>query len=187
MTATVEVAGIFVGGASSRMGGRPKGLLRTRDGATVVERAVALAKGVARGVVLVGRAEAYAHLGVESIVDASGGEGPIAGLVALLDRANGGDAIVLACDMPYVTSAMITKLASWAPGAPAVAPRDGRAWSALFARYDSRAALSAARTRMNERAGPSAVLDALDARELPLDDDERRALRDWDAPEDVDA
>ena len=81
------IAGVFVGGASSRMGGRPKGLLATKDGTSIVARTIALARAVASDVVLVGRADAYAALGLAAIADAPGGEGPIAGLVALLERA----------------------------------------------------------------------------------------------------
>ena len=169
------------------MGGRPKGHLATRDGGTVASRTVALARLVACEVVLVGRADAYVGLGLESVADAPGGGGPLAGLVALLMRAGEGDAIALACDMPYITTAMIERLATHAPGAAAVAPRQEGAWSPFFARYDAGAVLACAKAKLADGAGPRAVLDAVGATELPLDQDERRALRDWDTPEDVDA
>ena len=184
------VLGVLVGGASSRMGGRPKGLLLAprEEGAprrSVIERTIALGRVVAGEVVLLGRAEAYASLGVPALADAAG-EGPLAGIAALLAHAGDRGAIVIACDMPYVQSACIARLASWGEGAAAVAPRDGAIWSPLFARFDApRAAPEARALLARGGAGPSALLDALAARELPMTDDERRSLRDWDAPEDM--
>jgi molybdopterin-guanine dinucleotide biosynthesis protein A len=140
-------------------------------------------------VVLVGRADAYAALGLRAIEDdaAARGQGPLAGLAALLDYARGGGVIAIACDMPYVTGTMVAHLASYAPDAAAVAPREDRVWSPLFARYDSArlAAVAHATLAAGVRA-MHAVLDACDARELPLSREERAALRDWDAPGDLD-
>ena len=194
------VAGIFVGGASRRMGGRPKGWLPAPepDGGgghvSVLERTVSLARSCCAEVVLVGRAEAYAKLQLPVVADATtadGGvaEGPLAGLVALLEHVGSGGAIVLACDMPYLTAAMLARLAGFAPEAPAVAPRDpeGLVWSPLFARYDAVRVAPVARAKL-ERGERSlrAVLDAVETRELPLSPEERLALRDWDTPGDVD-
>jgi molybdopterin-guanine dinucleotide biosynthesis protein A len=191
------VAGIFVGGASRRMGGRPKGLLLAPgDGAsprvTVVERTIALARERCAEVVLVGRAEAYAALAVHALADAttSDGEtalGPLAGLVALLEHAGDRAALALACDMPYLTRGMMGRLSELAPGAVALAARDaGAVWSPLFARYDARRLAPVARAKLE--AGERSlrvVLDAVETHELPLSAEERRSLRDWDTPQDV--
>jgi molybdopterin-guanine dinucleotide biosynthesis protein A len=204
------IAGVFVGGASRRMGGAPKGLLLAprepgsgdRLRVTVAERTIALAREWCAEVVLVGSAGAYAGLGVPAIDDAEvtrdgapahpGGrspsrEGPLAGLVALLDRAGDGPVIALACDMPHLQSGMLARLATFAPEAAAVAPRDAGNWSPLFARYDARRVRGVARARFDagERS-LRAVLDAVGARELPLSSGERAALRDWDEPGDID-
>ncbi len=197
------LAGVLVGGASRRMGGEPKGLLLGADGVPILERTVNLAREVSGEVVLVGRADAYAAFGVPAIADANA-EGPLAGLVALLEHARDRNVIALACDMPYVTRAMIERLATFAPEAAAVAARetDGASaprgaarstpgavptWSPLFARYDASRVAPVARAKLDagERS-LRAVLDAVDARELPLSPDERRALRDWDHPGDID-
>ncbi len=177
------------------MGGRPKGLLLAppeADGSqtSVIARTIAIARAQCDDVVLVGRAEAYASLGVRAIEDdaAARGEGPLAGLAALLDYANGASVIAIACDMPYVTAAMLARLASYAPDAAAVAPRDDGHWSPLFARYDSsRVAAVAHATLASGARAMRAVLEVCDARELPLSPEERAALRDWDAPGDIDA
>ncbi len=81
------VAGIFVGGAGARMGGRAKGLLRAPDGRTIVERwcAVLEASGI-RDIVLVGVRGAYVGIRLETIDDEPRGIGPLGGLIALTMR-----------------------------------------------------------------------------------------------------
>lgn len=177
------VAGIFVGGHSERMGGRPKGLL-THEGETLVARWVRVLVALGGAPVLVGHAVTYADVGIEVIADAEVDCGPLGGLVALLERARGGVAIAVACDMPYVSGALVRRLLD-APAAPAVAARRGWAWEPLFSRWDSSRALDVARARMGRRElGLQGLLDALGA--ATLDTGGRDAeLDDWDRPEDV--
>lgn len=78
------VAGIFVGGRSSRMGGRPKGLLELSPGVTLVERWRVLFEGLAIPTVLVGEQDAYAQLGLPVIADEPHA-GLLGGLLALLE------------------------------------------------------------------------------------------------------
>lgn len=190
------IAGIFVGGRSRRMGGRPKGLLLAPadargSRASIVLRTRALAREQCDEVVLVGSAEPYARLGVSAISDvttSAGGahQGPLGGLVALLEHAAHGPVIALACDMPYLASSVLARLATFAPGAAAVAPHEDGVWSPLFARYDAARVAPVARAQLE--AGERSlwrVLQAVDARELPLSPDERATLRDWDEPSDV--
>jgi molybdopterin-guanine dinucleotide biosynthesis protein A len=182
------VAGIFVGGAGRRMQGQAKGLLRTPDGVTLVDRLRGLLAATGAEIVLVGAAEAYASLGLEALADEPPGVGPMGGLAALLRRAGRVDkaqALAVACDLPYVSSALLARLVA-APPAPVVAPvRDGR-WEPLCARYD------AARVRpvldgllAQRRHALQAVLDAAGAVPLPLLPGEADQLRDWDSPQDI--
>jgi molybdopterin-guanine dinucleotide biosynthesis protein A len=181
------VAGIFVGGAATRMGGMPKGLLRTPSGETIVARLRAIFDALAIPVVLVGaNKEAYAGEGLPILADAHPGIGPLGGLVALLEHARGGVAIGVACDMPFVGERLVRKLAA-APPAPALAPRseDGL-WQPLFARWDSKIVLPIARSHVaSGTTSLQRLLDAAGARPLALDPDEAHDLRDWDAPSDV--
>jgi molybdopterin-guanine dinucleotide biosynthesis protein A len=183
---TGAIGGIFVGGAGTRMGGRAKGLLATREGATIVDRwrAVLSAVGVGQ-VVLVGAHGAYAHLGVETICDSPAGIGPLGGLVALLRYAGERTAIAVACDMPSVSTGLMARLLR-APDAPVVAPRrDGR-WEPLFARYDAPAVLSLAEAQAATRDHSlQRVLDRAGAVELPISAGEADELHDWDTPEDA--
>jgi molybdopterin-guanine dinucleotide biosynthesis protein A len=187
------IAGVFVGGQGRRMGGCAKGLLLAPREAgspptTIIERTVALARAHCDDVLLVGRADAYAALGLRAVDDDPGavGEGPLGGLVALLECAARRPVIALACDMPYLTGELIGRLAREEPGAVALAARDHGRWSPLFARYDASRVLPVARATL--RAGVRAVyavLDACGGRELSLSAGERALLRDWDEPADV--
>src|SRR5438067_774631 len=73
---TVDLAGIFVGGESKRMGGRPKGLLVAPSGETIVERWLRMFRALGVPTVLVGRRDPYASLGVEIVDDEQAGIGP---------------------------------------------------------------------------------------------------------------
>jgi molybdopterin-guanine dinucleotide biosynthesis protein A len=179
------VAGIFVGGQSQRMGGRPKGLLVAPSGETIVERWRRLFEALGVASVLVGAHDAYASVAIPAIADEPSGIGPLGGLVALLTRAQGEGAIAVACDMPYVSQALVGKLALHPSPADVLAPRHGRIWEPLFARY--RGALPLEKAKERARRGDyslQGLLEDLAAEPLPLLDDEMRELRDWDSPED---
>lgn len=188
MSSSIVLAGIFVGGASRRMGGRPKGLLRVADGRTIVKRWRDVFDACGVESVLVGAHPAYTGEPMSTIADAADGAGPLAGLAALLDEGTGARAkavIAVACDMPYLSAAHVGALLE-APPAVAVAPkRDGR-WEPFFARYDAPRASPVVRARL--AAGALSLCDLLDAlggEELVLGADAALVLRDWDAPSDV--
>lgn len=179
------VAGIFVGGRGSRMGGQAKGLLVAPGGETIVARWRRMFDAVAVPAVLVGAHAAYAGVGLPLLEDAARGIGPLGGLLALLAHAGDGEAIAVACDMPYVSEALVRRLVE-APDAAAVAPRRAGKWEPLFARYDAPVARAVAVANAQAgRASLQALLDALGADELALTDAEAFELGDWDTPEDV--
>jgi molybdopterin-guanine dinucleotide biosynthesis protein A len=181
------IAGIFVGGASRRMGGRAKGLLEAPTGGTLVARWDGLFRRLGVPAVLVGQRPEYAGVELASLPDLGTESGPIGGLLALLAHAaEVGEAsvIAVACDMPFVSEALLRKLAA-APPAPAVAARREGRWEPFLARYDVRAARPIALRHADEgKRSLQALLDALGATELPLSDGEATELRDWDTPED---
>ncbi|HXX68118.1 MAG TPA: NTP transferase domain-containing protein [Polyangiaceae bacterium] len=179
-------AGIFVGGASRRMSGSPKGLLIAPGGLTIVERMRAvLAECGVDDVVLVGASSAYAALGLPAVEDQPSGIGPLGGLVSLLRRADGGYALAFACDMPFVSATLVRGLLD-APAAAVVAPLRGGLWEPLCARYDAALVLPIAEQCAAQRVHSlQELLAAAGAAQLPLSEDRRHELRDWDAPEDV--
>jgi molybdopterin-guanine dinucleotide biosynthesis protein A len=191
----VGLVGIFVGGKSTRMHGRPKGLLQApHSPLTLVERLAALARRAlpeAR-VVLVGQHPAYAEVPLPQLTDlAADDAGPLAGLGALCHeatRVESRELLCLACDLPYVEAQLIGRLARYAAGTPAVAARVDGHWQPFFARYTTSAAAPVIAARLASRwLGLHGVLDELCAAELPLTTDDARQLRDWDTPDDVSA
>ncbi|MFK7990435.1 MAG: molybdenum cofactor guanylyltransferase [Sandaracinaceae bacterium] len=176
------VGGVFVGGASRRMG-RDKGLLSAPGGGTLVGRAAELLGGYVDDVVLVGERDAYRGLSWCSLRDDPPGVGPVGGLNALLTFAAGRPALVLACDMPFVTSMDIEVLlaASGPDGRTVVPRRDGR-WEPFCAVYGGDAAARVAPLVREGERRMQRLIDALG----PLTVDLPAAhLRDWDTPEDV--
>jgi molybdopterin-guanine dinucleotide biosynthesis protein A len=167
------------------MGGAPKGLLEVAPGETIVERWRAMLGELAEEVVLVGSAASYASLGVAAIADDPAGIGPLGGVVALLEHAGERVAIAVACDMPYVSRALLQRLVSFR-AAPLVAPRrDGR-WETMLARFDAPRVLPVARAHVARvHRSLQALFDASGAVELPIDARESEELRDWDTPEDT--
>ena len=161
------------------MGGRRKELLPTVSGETIRDRWVRLFAEADVPWVLVGGGEPGA------LVDEGAGAGPLGGLAALLARAGGERAVSVAGDMPFVSPALIDRLLD-APPAVVVAPRHGPRWEPFFAIWDAGQALPLVRARIAAGAlSLQGVFDSLDAKELPLSEEEARLLFDWDTPEDV--
>ena len=185
------LVGIFVGGGSVRMGGAPKGLLRTESGESIVERLVRICGERLSGVpiVLVGEARAYSHLMLPALSDERTGIGPIGGLLALLSAARelGAESVIaLACDLPGLTADLLKRLAAH-PESAAVAARPEGVWQPLCARYRADAALGVTeKLILNHERALYRVLEELGAEELALGPDDVPALRDWDEPSDVD-
>src|SRR5690606_25110478 len=97
--------------------------------------------------VLVGKRPEYAAISLATLEDDPPGVGPIGGLAALLAHAGERHALVVACDMPFVTREDVTALLS-SEGAMAVAARRDERWEPLFARYDAPRALPVVRRRI---------------------------------------
>ncbi len=187
---TPIVGGIFVGGASTRMMRRPKGLLPSPEGGTLVDRccAVLRAAGVSK-VVLLGAHPAYAAVAhaaaLEVLDDQPRGIGPLGGLLALLKYAGDARALAVACDMPFVSAALLAQLVH-APEAPIVAPRRSLRWEPLCARYDAARVLPMAQARSAARDySLQRLLEGAGATALALPANVERELDDWDTPEDV--
>ena len=167
------------------MGGCAKGLLRGPDGRMLAERLRDVTAPVA-DVVLVGQARQYAALGLASVPDARAGIGPLGGLLGLLERANGGVALAIACDMPWVSSDLVDALLAAPSDAPIVAPKRGGRWEPLCARYDA-ARVRPLAERHADRGETSLqrLLDAAGACPLREAAYDPRELRDWDEPADL--
>jgi molybdopterin-guanine dinucleotide biosynthesis protein A len=179
------LAGVFVGGSGTRMGGRPKGLLRTADGVTLVERLRRVLEGVGAEVVLVGASDEYAAMGLASVADDPPGVGPLGGLAGLLRAAGDRPTLAVACDLPYVGGTLFERLLRAAPAAVVAPRREGR-WEPLCARYEPSGVLPViTRLLAARRHALQALLDEARAVALPLSPEEALELRDWDVPADI--
>jgi molybdopterin-guanine dinucleotide biosynthesis protein A len=112
---TAPDAFLLAGGRSTRMG-RDKAAVDL-GGRTLLERAIDAARPVAARVVLVGRdGAAY---GIASVSDRRPGTlGPLAGIESALAESRTPTAIVLACDMPFVSTALLEMLVGWSEAHP---------------------------------------------------------------------
>lgn len=188
---SARIAGIFVGGQATRMGGIAKGLLPAPDsGEPLVARLARLCSERGLEVVLVGSALRYQNAFPElrTLPDVDGAEGPLAGLASLLRFTRDREAVALACDLPYVTAPLLERLATHPTTAAVLSMRraDDAPWEPLFARYDAARVLPVLQAAMGSGVRSFQKLFALlQVEALALDDAERSQLRDWDAPEDL--
>lgn len=181
------LAAVLTGGASSRMGGRPKGLLEGPSGEPLALRAARVFLAIGCPCVLVGKPAVYGALGLPVIDDLRPGQGPLGGLeAALIEAAARGaeGALLVACDMPYFTVELARRLVE-APPSPAAAFRRQGRFEPLFARYGA-ALLPGVQARLarGERS-LQALLAAEGAAALDLAPHEERLLDDWDTPGDM--
>jgi molybdopterin-guanine dinucleotide biosynthesis protein A len=116
------------------------------------------------------------------------GVGPLGGLIALLRHAGTSPALAFACDMPFVSRALVERLLAAPSDAPIVAPRRDARWEPLCARYEPARVLPLALARAaSPHHALQALLDEAGAVALPLLPHEAAELRDWDTPADVTA
>ncbi len=162
---------ILVGGASSRMG-RDKARL-TLGGLTFVERIHEALAGLTARVTLVGtagRCAAWPRL--PTVPDFYVEWGALGGLHAALAAGRTEWAVVVACDLPFVTSELFLRLASFRENFEAVIPvqADGR-WQPLCALYRAReAGAHAAELIASGERRPRALLDRLRTRRVAFDE-----------------
>jgi len=109
---------ILAGGLSSRMGTDKSRL--TLNGVTFTERIASVLAQVCSSVKVVGRPTD--DLGIESTADLVEHWGALGGLHAALGACQATWSVVVACDLPFVTSDLLAHLASFREGFEAVVP-----------------------------------------------------------------
>jgi molybdopterin-guanine dinucleotide biosynthesis protein A len=130
-------AAILAGGHASRFGGRDKSALVV-DGQTILDRQIAELSAVdgVRALAIVGGRTP--HPAARSIGDRVPGMGPLGGIHAALEAltADSGDAVfIVACDMPYVTRALVAGLFDRLGDADVAVPRTEDRYHPLCAVY----------------------------------------------------
>jgi molybdopterin-guanine dinucleotide biosynthesis protein A len=133
---------VLAGGRSSRMG-QDKALLPWK-GSTLIESVAHEVCDAAGNVTLIGSPERYGNLGspvcFAVISDRIPGCGPLGGLHAALSATTAEWNLLVACDMPAVTSQLLKALlnAAEASGADALVPQTSGGLEPLCAVYNAR-------------------------------------------------
>lgn len=181
--------------------GRPKALIELPIGGTLIEHAVQVARQVTDEVVVLGRQirlpESLKELTV--LNDEKPDGGPLAGLCSLLKHADPNWGILLACDMPYIESAVIRRLLAQAdPDTDAVvferSERSG-SYHACCGLYHSRIARAPAGNRaqlapalevlFDGDASLNSLLKRIRVKALKPTPEESRQLGNINTPEDL--
>ncbi len=101
---------ILAGGESRRMG-RPKASLPLPGGQTMIETVAETLAAVCRSVVVVGSADPVSEApSLRHLADLRPGEGPLAGIEALLASGLDTEYLVCPCDVPLVTAGLLERL-----------------------------------------------------------------------------
>lgn len=186
--------GILIGGRSRRMG-RPKALIRIEN-TTLIERTVEIARCVADDILLLGQPTftlPQSLSSLEVVPDRHRDTGPIGGLEALLSQRPGRACILLACDMPHLSEALLRRLTAAEDGFDAAVCRTpdpdakspGR-WHPCCGLYHAstlpiiESAIAARRYEMN------AMLAEMRILLIELTGDQTRAVENWNKPTDLD-
>lgn len=140
-------AAILTGGSARRFDGRDKGALRV-GGRTILERQIDVLTPLTDDIMAIGRPSPAAHL--RHVVERHPGLGPLAGLEAALETARDDRVLLLACDLPFLTTPFLAHLLDVTADADAVVPRTDRGYHPLCAVYDRRC-LDAVRRRLAAR------------------------------------
>jgi molybdopterin-guanine dinucleotide biosynthesis protein A len=125
---------VLAGGQASRMGKRNKALLKV-GGLPLIERVViALAPLVSRVIIVANDPAPFRYLGLETIPDALGASGALAGLLAGLLEARQ-PVLATGCDLPFISGPLAMYLMENLPGWDAVVPKCPEGLQPLFAVY----------------------------------------------------
>jgi molybdopterin-guanine dinucleotide biosynthesis protein A len=159
---------ILVGGDSSRMGS-DKALYEV-DGSTMAQRVAdaATAAGASELLVIGGTAARAKKLTGTWKKDLYPGDGPLGGVITALKASSHDSVVVLSCDMPFITDAVITSLIRGLADAQATVGRTDRlTW--LCAAWSKQECLKTLESvwKRNERAVHRAAV-LLDVAEVPV-------------------
>lgn len=159
---------ILVGGDSSRMG-TDKALYEVDGSAMAIRVAAAATAAGANEVLLIGGTQARAKkLSGIWKKDLYPGEGPLGGVITALKASSHDSVVVLSCDMPFVTDAVISSLVRGLTDAQATVGRTDRLnW--LCAAWSKQECLKTLESvwKRNERAVHRAAV-LLDVAEVPV-------------------
>ena len=159
---------ILVGGDSSRMG-TDKALYEVEGSAMALRVAAAATAAGAKEVLLIGGTQARAKkLSGTWKKDLYPGEGPLGGVITALKASSHDSVVVLSCDMPFLTDAVISSLVRGLSDAQATVGRTDRLnWlCAAWSKQECLKTLESVWERKERAVHRAAVL--LDVAEVPV-------------------
>lgn len=182
---------VLAGGKSTRMGRDKASMVLRDDGVSQARRSIDLLTGCCEAVHLSlrdGQPAPEGVGGVGIVRDSGGARGPLAGILAALESAPGAAWLVLACDLPFVTPALLAGLVRARrvdrPFVAYASAREGLP-EPLCAVYESRALPVLRRHAAEGRYCPRRIMIDEDAVLLPLPERCANALANINAPADL--
>lgn len=127
---------ILAGGKSSRMG-RDKATMEYK-GLPLIRHVLAAIEPVCDPVLIIGGNIHYESLDIPVVPDIAPGGGAIMGIYTGLLESPNESALVVGCDMPFIKTALVKRLAEFAPRFDVVVPRIGGHLEPLLAIYSKR-------------------------------------------------
>ena len=173
-------AAILAGGRASRFDGTDKSAL-VIGGSRIIDRELAALSPVVSEILIVSNDDArYAGRGITVVRDRVEGAGPLGGIYTALLSARHPWVLVVACDMPFVSTMLFdTLVGAVEDGADAIVPRSARGLEPLCAIYAQRVApilkrrLDAHAWRVGDMIAELRVHEIAGAALAGLDDDGR--------------
>jgi molybdopterin-guanine dinucleotide biosynthesis protein A len=136
--AVAPVVAVLLAGGRSRRFGRNKAL-EVFQGERLIDRQVRQLRSLFSMVLVVtDRPERYLDLDVTIVQDIIPGQGPLGGIYTGLLFAQGANAFVTACDMPFVQPALVGRMVQLAGDYDVVVPQRGARLEPLHAVYSFR-------------------------------------------------
>ena len=182
-------AAILMGGLARRFGGRDKAAL-VIGGRTILERQIEALAPVVSEILLVRPAKAGYHDSHAGLVEAGHHDthsgrptrfiydrvpdsGPLGGIDAALAAAHDDPTIVIACDMPFVTTPLLSYLLQASADADVVVPRTERGYHPLCAVYRKTCAEEVVRRLASRQLAVAGLFDAVRVRAVGSEELER--------------
>ena len=163
-------AAILTGGRARRLGGVTKGALRLGQ-AAIIDRQLEALRDVTADIFVVGRDDPeWTSRGLRVVPDEIPDTGPLGGIYTAILHSPCERTLVVACDMPFLSDALLRRLAA-VPDADLVIPRRARGYEPLCAIY-SRVCAPDIRARIDRGAYEASTLPAgVRVTELNVDND----------------
>ncbi len=145
----LAISSVILAGGTSRRMGTSKALLKVGD-RPIIERVIEKVSLVGKEIILVtNKPNEYAHLGHPMVPDAYLGKGPLGGIYSGLKAASNPYALVVACDMPFLSTPLLRYMSLLSPGHDVVVPRLAQGIEPLHAIY-SKTCLPAMETLLQQ-------------------------------------